>query len=125
MKEATLTLTPEGDVVIEFGGDLEGVCCGKEDKELREALKSFGMDARLKAIHCKLPQSLQRNVQNGKDDGGMLQESPEDTSGAERPKIVCNLFYPLQIIAFPAQHTSTPKTENNNHVTIVSAGERR
>ncbi len=62
MKEALLTLTPDGDMVMEFGGDLANVCCGAEDRKLQQALKNLGVDVRLKSVHCNLPSPLQVSV---------------------------------------------------------------
>lgn len=59
MKEATLTLTATGNIVMEFGGDLANICCGDEDRQLQKALKELGVDVTLKSVHCNLPGSSQ------------------------------------------------------------------
>lgn len=58
MKEATLTLTPTGDISMEFGGDLANVCCGNEDKQLQRVLRELGVEVTLKNVHCNLPNPL-------------------------------------------------------------------
>ena len=59
MKEATLTLNENGDIAMEFGGDLTNICCGSEDKKLQQALNDLGVDVMLKSVHCNLPNPLQ------------------------------------------------------------------
>lgn len=66
MKKATLTIKKDGDIAMEFGGDLAGICCGNEDRKLQQALKDLGVNFRLKSVHCNLPNPLQISAkQNG------------------------------------------------------------
>lgn len=55
MKKAFITITTDGKVVEEFGGDLVGVCCGAESLELQKALKRNGVELALQNIRCHLP----------------------------------------------------------------------
>lgn len=59
MKEVNITLSPIGDIAMEFGGDLANICCGDEDRQLQKALKELGVGVTLKSVHCNLPSSSQ------------------------------------------------------------------
>lgn len=55
MKKIEATLTQDGVLTIDLGGDLDNSCCGTEARQLNMALKELGVELRPEGIHCRLP----------------------------------------------------------------------
>lgn len=56
-KTVSVEITPENDFVIDWGGDLEGICCGSESSALRKKLAKLGIQLEPKEVLCRLPQA--------------------------------------------------------------------
>lgn len=66
MKQAMAVIKPGGEIILEFGGELSGICCGEEDRRLRKALENLGIKTNLEKIHCHLPRTdIVRAIANG------------------------------------------------------------
>ena len=56
-------LADNGDITMEWGGDLEGVCCGPDEKKLKKRLSNLGIDLEVKSISCRLPLADKQSAQ--------------------------------------------------------------
>ena len=63
-KSVKILLDDNGDITIEWGGDLEGVCCGPDEKRLKDKLSKLGIDLEIKSIQCHLPSADKQSAQS-------------------------------------------------------------
>ena len=63
-KLVNILLVDNGDITIEWGGDLEGVCCGPDENRLKDQLSKLGIDLEIKSISCRLPLADKQSAQS-------------------------------------------------------------
>lgn len=59
MKKLKITTKNNGEIEMEFGGDLDGACCGYEDAAIRKSLERLGVRLSIKRVFCNLSKPLQ------------------------------------------------------------------
>lgn len=63
-KTVSTVVTSDGIFQIEWGGDLEGQCCGYEETRLKEKLKQLGIELNLQSVFCRLPKENESMAKN-------------------------------------------------------------
>lgn len=56
-KKIDVTVQPDGEVLIDLGGDLDLGCCGCEANQLHQQLAGLGVELKLRGVHCRLPET--------------------------------------------------------------------
>ena len=55
-KSVSIEISDSGGLNIEWDGDLNGVCCGPEESELKDKLRQLGVELETRGVYCKLPE---------------------------------------------------------------------
>lgn len=61
-KTVLIEITSASDFIVDWGGDLEGACCGPESSTFREKLSKIGIELELRKISCRLPKADSNNA---------------------------------------------------------------